>query len=756
MNNDSLIRVFSSIEGDGAVKTIKLRSDEEFSFQVEVESQPDLPYQMYFLLDGSRSMLSAIEGIKPNSIELAKQVTKKWSGSIVGLGIFNDKETMPFTFVNITLNKLIDNIHTGTEFPFWDMVSGLTNDIDAFSDKIKNIAIKKLTDVDNDPEAHADVISQALTCKDKLGFKEKSDTRHLIFLTTDAPFWIAGDGRFGGIITPPTAECRGSNNAEQSAGSILYDYPSVGFLRHLLELERVYLVASVTNDINEFNHVRSYARINEHIYSALQNELPGLAEYVGNKFNSAENDSSLNPLSVDVVMEKLDEISKRVSLVASGEDTKDFVINFNIEKGSCPGKSKEKVNSDGKVIACENVTKGDKVPINVIIKQKEGVVLDGQKEFFLNLPGVHPKQDLVTVRIQHLDAECTNCGPIDDESKRKYPENCMWGELECGVCKCTEGWHAHDCNCADSEKDKEPAAQKCKQSHTDQETCNGNGDCYCGECECAKNAFGNPFVGSHCQCDPDSCPKGDNEETCWGRGSCICNPVSHEMECVCMDEAMWNSESNCRCRTEDACKDPDFLLNKEICNGRGSCQCEGKCGCNHGFVGDFCERCEQASCMAAICTEVRYQALVACTLEKNCEQIWDRFNISQDVSRAVDNKWKKCTASLGDGCKVYFYVNDKEKNIFDMAIDPAKMCEKPIPIWIIILIVVLIVLFIGLVIIVGWKGYIKYQEKQEYEEFLKAQEGAMRAKGSNPFYQPTENKVDNPLFKRNTQTGGAN
>ena len=54
-----------------------------------------------------------------------------------------------------------------------------------------------------------------------------------------------------GIITPPTEECRGTTDAEQSAASILYDYPSVGFLKYLLELKRVYLVASVTNDVYE-------------------------------------------------------------------------------------------------------------------------------------------------------------------------------------------------------------------------------------------------------------------------------------------------------------------------------------------------------------------------------------------------------------------------------------------------------------------------------------------------------------------------
>ena len=42
------------------------------------------------------------------------------------------------------------------------MVVGLTDKTDIFADKINAIKIKQLTDVDNDPEAHADVISQVI------------------------------------------------------------------------------------------------------------------------------------------------------------------------------------------------------------------------------------------------------------------------------------------------------------------------------------------------------------------------------------------------------------------------------------------------------------------------------------------------------------------------------------------------------------------------------------------------------------------
>ena len=51
-----------------------------------------------------------------------------------------------------------------------------------------------------------------------------------------------------GIIQPPDGKCRGSSEQEQSAASILYDYPSVGFLKKQLQQSMSYLVASVTNN----------------------------------------------------------------------------------------------------------------------------------------------------------------------------------------------------------------------------------------------------------------------------------------------------------------------------------------------------------------------------------------------------------------------------------------------------------------------------------------------------------------------------
>ena len=93
--------------------------------------------------------------------------------------------------------------------------------------------------------------------------------------------------------------------------------------------------------------------------------------------------------------------------------------------------------------------------------------------------------------------------------------------------------------------------------------------------------------------------------------------------------------------------------------------------------GDFCERCEQASCMAAICSEARYQNLVACMiLDKNCDGVeMNAFNATLSFEEAVRNKWKKCAADLGDGCKAYFYVNDHEKNLFEVAVSRLLCCS---------------------------------------------------------------------------------
>ncbi|XP_075262609.1 integrin beta-3-like [Convolutriloba macropyga] len=759
--SDAYISTQSSIEpeGDSDEKTLELRDDEAFTFTVQVESQPKLPYEMYFLMDGSRSMLAALDSVKTNSKELARRVTEAWDRSKVGLGLFNDKEAIPFTFVNLTTTKLVKNIPE-FEFPFWKMTSGLiqASALSKFNEDIDGITIKKLNDEDNDPEAQIDVIGQAVACKKNLNFEEGKDTRHLIFLVTDSPFWAAGDGRFGGIIQPPDGKCRGSSEQEQSAASILYDYPSVGFLKKQLQQSMSYLVASVTN--NEYEQesafIRSYAKINNNVYTALQNAIPLLAEYVSNTYNSNPNkddssSSEMNPLDVEKVMTTLDQISKRVSLVASG-DTENFRIKTFIEKGKCPGEGNERLDSAGDVIACSNVPEGEEVPVSISIKVKDGVKLESNKEYKIrfNLPGVHPSKDLLSVTVKHLVAQCEGCEKFDDITLAADDKICNDGKLVCGKCECDKGYHGLRCDCEEEKGVRDPAAgqtldEGCVGSTMPDKACNGNGVCFCGWCECLDNSFGNHFVGKTCGCDPDSCPKDDDGETCYGRGACICDETNNQMNCECEADD-YNPDTNCQCKREKVCMDPSFN-DGSICNGRSlGCMCDGSCDCQFGFEGDFCEFCNDPQCKVELCSSDRYTHAALCKLgiyTGNKCQFQEKFNFTE----LSDETWEKCEVEYDD-CRYEFHVN--MASILEIRVAPEPVfCDEPIPPWIIVLVVVIAVLIFGLIFIIGWKAYVVYQEKKEYKAFMKAQQGGMVSKGDNPFYREAEQNFQNPNYKGN-------
>ena len=86
---------------------------------------------------------------------------------------------------------------------------------------------------------------------------------------------------------------------------------------------------------------------------------------------------------------KLDEISKRVSLVASGDVDK-FRIKTFIDHGGCPTLADEQKNMQGEVVACNNVTRDHPgITVQIQIKVKDKVELESSKEYTINfnLPG---------------------------------------------------------------------------------------------------------------------------------------------------------------------------------------------------------------------------------------------------------------------------------------------------------------------------------------------------------------------------------
>jgi hypothetical protein len=114
--------------------------------------------------------------------------------------------------------------------------------------------------------------------------------------------------------------------------------------------------------------------------------------------------------------------------------------------------------------------------------------------------------------------------------------------------------------------------------------CNNSGTCLrtTGTCQCAGG-----YGGANCNI---SCPVGANSQPCTGNGYCDANA-----NCVCFQESVhgyWNGSVCDRCndiyRGGD-CKIRCPIINGAVCNGRGTCNSEGKCECTYPACGRICD-----------------------------------------------------------------------------------------------------------------------------------------------------------------------
>jgi protocadherin alpha len=713
---------------------VKLRADETYKFEVKVSPENKLPFQMLYMLDGSGSMNEQLEVTVNSSAKLLGRIMEEYSAdSKFSLGMFTDKETAPFVNLNATWDSIKTNVPT-LVLPYWRLLSSMTSDMKAFSDQIAEVKIPTFIDPDVDGEGHLDLLHRVFNCNDQLGFKETGKSRHLAFVATDNVFWVAGDGKFAGITEPVSAiengKCKSMLQTASPSSytrtyavnalredSVKYDYPSIGTLKKAIERARMYTVFQVKNSRYfsgpQKTHIQS-------VYKNLENALNGFVEFV-----PAQNSSTADEL-VNAAMKILDDISARVSLIANGAD--DFDISYTIK---CPKTTNRTINveeriNDGKVVACNYMYKdqNDVATIEVSISRKNP---ENKKAitFYMDLPGVHQDNPLFKVNVVDLSVSCTNC------NKDNNPTDCGTnGTPVCGVCECKPDIYGEKCDCSSPAKNEDSC--KAKGDGADQVCNNDNGLCYCGNCECSENAFGVKFLGEFCQCDMSSCPQDGDGNPCGGRGSCNC--VEGGPKCECKDPDIYDTAQDCRCKFPKFCIDPNT---KTTCNKRsgGLCTCDGLCDCLDQFSGDFCEKCDNDECRRALCNEEDYKRVARDDYKAGNN---DFVKVVGDYNPETDaDKYYKCAAIVvSDQCLRSVSIDKSDHT--RVWVGP-EFCQKSIPAWIIVVIVGGIVLLLGAAVIVGWKVYVRMQEKREYAEFVKSQ-------------QNNQNATENPLHVSATKT----
>ncbi|CAB1340775.1 unnamed protein product [Coregonus sp. 'balchen'] len=182
------------------------------------------------------------------------------------------------------------------------------------------------------------------------------------------------------------------------------------------------------------------------------------------------------------------------------------------------------------------------------------------------------------------------------------------GEIEKqpGCMRCNEGRIGRQCECSTNEVTSEDLDKNCRKDNgTD--ICSNNGDCVCGTCECKKRE--NPeerYSGKFCECDNFNCDRSNNK---------LCGVQ------VCICDANWTG-SACDCSLDTT---TCLASNKQICNGRGTCEC-GTCKCTDAkFQGPTCEICPTCP---GVCTEhKRCRAFGTGEKKDTCKRDCSYFNL---------------------------------------------------------------------------------------------------------------------------------
>ncbi|XP_047349920.1 integrin beta pat-3-like isoform X3 [Vespa velutina] len=190
-------RPLSSSKGENPVQIqpqrikLRLRKDEEYRIILKYTQAEDYPVDLYYLMDLSATMKKYKEKLSELALKLEEAMWKLTSNFRLGFGSFIDKVVLPMSNTHPTWlkNPCYPKSKCAPAYGFKHQLS-LTDNVTLFKDKVKEIPVSANIDF---PEGSLDALMQAIVCTNEIGWREKA--RHLLVLSTDASYHIAGDGK---------------------------------------------------------------------------------------------------------------------------------------------------------------------------------------------------------------------------------------------------------------------------------------------------------------------------------------------------------------------------------------------------------------------------------------------------------------------------------------------------------------------------------------------------------------------------------
>ena len=467
------------------------------------------------------------------------------------------------------------------------------------------------------------------------------------------------------------------------------DYPSINQLSQLVRKHKVNIIFAVTA-----SKLETYK------------ELSKLIE--GSSTALLKQDSSN---IVDLIKEEYKKITS--SIVFKDNSTSNFKLTY---RSACLDKNQNIEETQ----ACKGLRVGAEVEFDVDLELINCPKKEDLKKELIKISPVGLSHDGL---ILNVDLAC-NCECEKEESFVHDKQACSKGNgyLKCGLCKCYNEYYGKSCECKyevtfDSTNLNDNRLNKgCYKSLNDTKVCSGNGECSCNTCFCDE-----PYAGKHCECDPYSCERFNNQ-VCSGHGLCNCG------KCDCSEK--WQGTA-CQClKSNETCLDP---FNNKLCNDQGECVC-GRCECyqdddNKLFSGKYCQKC--FSCIDHNCE--RFNKIIDKQIadkrdvikeeDNYTSYLIDDFAILNNKTSFVDDanedQFETCEFLGNNSCAyTYRYQQNKNGNLILYSIKHGK-CQAKVDIKKTAASIVIGTLIAGVIALIIWKLFTYWYDKHEFEMFEK-------------------------------------
>uniref|UniRef100_A0A8D2CTE7 Integrin beta n=1 Tax=Sciurus vulgaris TaxID=55149 RepID=A0A8D2CTE7_SCIVU len=433
---------------------LKLRPGGEQTLQVHVRQTEDYPVDLYYLMDLSASMDDDLNTIKELGSLLSKEMSKLTSNFRLGFGSFVEKPVSPF--MKTTPEEIANPC---SSIPYFCLptfgfkhILPLTNDAERFNEIVKNQKISANIDT---PEGGFDAIMQAAVCKEKIGWR--NDSLHLLVFVSDADSHFGMDSKLAGIVIPNDGLCHLDNKNEYSMSTVL-EYPTIGQLIDKLVQNNMLLIFAVTQE-------------QVHLYENYAKLIPGAT--VGLLQKDSGN-------ILQLIISAYEELRSEVELEVLG-DTEGLNLSFTAvcNNGTLFPHQKK----------CSHMKVGDTASFNVTVSIPN---CERSRRITIKPVGLGDTLEILISPECHCDCQ----KEVEVNSSKCHNGN---GSFQCGVCACNPGHMGPHCECGEDML----STDSCKEA-PDHPSCNGRGDCYCGQCICHLSPYGNIY-GPYCQCDNFSC-----------------------------------------------------------------------------------------------------------------------------------------------------------------------------------------------------------------------------------------------------------